>query len=414
MRSYRAHATCMSRMRAPVVWAAVALMTAACKGPKGLQVSAPRWTLVGPEVRIGSADEPVYAFGNVVALAEGPDSCLYSLHRNEPTVRKWTWDGHAADSIGRGGEGPGEFSAPFELGFFGDTLWVVDRRTFHASFFATDGRYLGEEAPHVDIGNGSFAHIPPRPYQPLRDGTWFGMTPPFSDPIARGTLTRVPLVRMDSSGAVLDTIWSQPFRPTDILALLSPSGNGGLYMPQPFGDTPLWHVLDDGSVVVMNDRVPHHATGARFSVTRIAVSGDTVWHVELPYTPTPLPGSRVDSAAAARAAQAFGVMSRERPGKTKAELEKEIRDAMYAPPFVPFLKGMVVASDGSVWLQRTEVTAHGNEWWILDSSGRLVGHVQVSAGLHVMLVQGDHLWGVETDDMGVNYIVRYRVERGRA
>jgi hypothetical protein len=405
----------------------MAVLVTACggSGETGSELNAPQWTLVGPEVRIGSVDDSAYAFRQVLALAVGPDSCLYSTHRGEPMVRKWTWDGRPAGHIGRGGEGPGEFAAPWEIGFFGDTLWVMDPNRFHASFFSTDGKYLGMAAPRVDIGGRGMTRDPPLPERPLRDGTWVGAKPAFSEPIARGTLTDAPYVHMDSAGAVLDTIWIHPLRRTDVLALLRPSGGGGMFTQQPFGDAPQWQVLDDGSMVVMSDRVPGKAEGAFFTVMRLNASGDTTWRVAIPYTPTPMPSSRIDSAAAAIANRIAPYMKQEGMG-TEGSLEKRLRGALYAPPFVPFLQGrvvssngallngMVVAADGSVWLRRSEVTRKGAEWWVLDPRGQPTGRVEAPAGLRVVLVRGNHLWGVETDDMGVNYIVRYRIDRGSA
>ena len=405
--------------------AVMAVLVTACGGggESGSELNAPQWTLVGPEVKIGSVDDSAYAFRQVLALAVGPDSALYSTHMGEPMVRKWTWDGRPAGHVGRGGEGPGEFDAPLEIGFFGDTLWVMDPNRFRASFFATDGTYLGMAAPRVDIGDRHLARDPPRPERPLRDGTWVGAKPAFPGPVARGTLTDAPYVHMDAAGAVVDTIWTRPLRRTDVLALLRPSGVDGMFTEQPFGDAPQWQVLDDGSIVLMSDRVPAEAERASFTVMRLDAAGDTTWRVEIPYTPTPMPGSRIDSAAAAIAKRIAPYMRQEGMG-TEGSLEKRLRDAMYAPPFVPFVQGMyaapngvvltglVVAADGSVWLRRSRVTPDGAEWWVLDPRGQPTGRVHAPAGLRVVLVRGSHLWGVETDDMGVDYIVRYRIDRG--
>lgn len=408
-------------------WAVLAVLVTACGGggETDSELNVPQWTLVGPEERIGSVDDSVYVFRQVIDLAVGPDSSLYSTHRGEPMVRKWTWDGHPAGHIGRGGEGPGEFDAPREIGFFGDTLWVMDPNRFHAGFFASDGTYLGMAAPRVDIGGRDMTRDPPRPQRPLRDGTWVGAKPAFPEAIARGTLTDVPYVHMDSAGSVVDTIWTQRPRPTDVLALRRPSGEIAMVSQQPFGDAPQWQVLDDGSMVVMSDRVPTKAGGASFTVMRLDSAGDTTWRVAIPYTPLPLPSSRVDSAAAAIAKRIAPQVEQEGMG-TEGTLEKRLRAALYAPLFVPFLQarvfrpngallnGLVVAADGSVWLRRSEVAPNGVEWWVLDPQGQPKGRVEAPAGLRVELVHGDHLWGVETDDMGVDYIVRYRIVRGSA
>ena len=38
-------------------------------------------------------------------------------------MRRWPADGAPAGTLGRKGEGPGEFRVPYQLGFFGDSLW---------------------------------------------------------------------------------------------------------------------------------------------------------------------------------------------------------------------------------------------------------------------------------------------------
>lgn len=389
----------------------MALLLAGCEsGGTGSQLAAPVWSLVGPEVRIGSVDDSAYAFGYVRSLAVGPSGNVFSLHLNGSSVRVWSPDGKPAGTIGRKGDGPGEFQTPLALGFFGDTLWVMDVRAYRASYFTADGTFLGTSAPKLNLGTGDAS--PPRPSQPLRDGTWHGAVPAFSDGIARGKITETPHVHMDGAGTVLDTVWNQHWRTTDILALLNKDGRGGMYSSQPFGDATLSRVLEDGGMVVAEDRVPDHADGATFSVTRLSPSGDTLWRSDLPYTPAPLDPARADSAAAAWAKTSMQFMSRIRPDLTEAGLAEEYRAAMYVPPFEPFLKGLVVASDGSIWLRRHEATPDGVEWWVLDDQGRPAGRIVMPEGLRVMAIHGDDVWGVETDDMDVNYIVRYRVERG--
>ncbi len=403
----------LCRVAVPGIMLTLASCSGAGVGHPGLDV--PTWTVTGPEVRIGSVDDPAYAFGSVQALAVGPNGFLYSLHRNEPSVRVWTPDGQPADSIGREGEGPGEFKRPWILGFFGDTLWVTDLGTYRASYFRPDGTFLGIAAPKVDLGSATTESTPPpRPMRPLRDGTWYGVTPAFSDGIARGTLTEVPHVHMDAGGHVLNTIWVQHYRTTDILAILNKDGRGGTYGPQPFGDAPLTGALDDGSLVVADARVPTSAQGARFFVTKIDASGDTLWRDTIAYAPTPLPASRVDSAIAARTESMYGFMSRIRPGTSHGDVESDIRAAMYAPPFLPYLEGLLVTTDGSIWLRRTQSPRDGESWLVLDPDGKPSAEILTPTDLRVLLVHGDDVWGVEIDSLDVNYIVRYRLDRGGA
>jgi hypothetical protein len=73
---------------------------------------------------------------------------------------------------------------------------------------------------------------------------------------------------------------------------------------------------------------------------------------------------------------------------------------------------MVVAEDGSIWLQRFSPSEDGVEWWVLGADGEPQARALTPDGIRVLLITRDALWGVETDDLDVNYIVRYDVIRG--
>ncbi len=143
------------------------------------------WTLSGPEIRIGSVDDPEYVFGMVAGLAPGPGGSLYSLHWREGSIRRWSAEGTPSGSVGRQGEGPGEFQQPTELGFFGDSLWVWDWDGYHVSYFDPEGTFLGRVSPSVDIGGPEGS--PPRPSRIFRDGTFLGIEPAWSHEIATST-----------------------------------------------------------------------------------------------------------------------------------------------------------------------------------------------------------------------------------
>ena len=66
----------------------IALSALACSldMPDEDLMAARSWTLEGPEVRIGSVDDPEFAFGQVRSLAVAPDGSVISIHRQEATV----------------------------------------------------------------------------------------------------------------------------------------------------------------------------------------------------------------------------------------------------------------------------------------------------------------------------------------
>ena len=178
--------------RIAVFSAALTMACVACgDGGPGLHSDGlPLWALE-PELRIGSVDDPAYAFTYVNALEVGGDGSIYSLHEQDAVVRRWTPDGRPADTLGRRGEGPGEFTDPRALGWHGDSLWVMDGGDYRISFFRADGSFLGSVVPRVDLGTRELAEEgirPPRPGALLADGSVYAVTPAFSHDVVEGRL----------------------------------------------------------------------------------------------------------------------------------------------------------------------------------------------------------------------------------
>lgn len=392
--------------------AATLLATAACDVGPGTDAdsSVPRFGVGEPEIRMGGIDDPDYAFGFVRAAVVGPDGRVYTLHANDAFVRRWTAEGRPDGQIGRAGEGPGEFSAPGAMGFFGDSLWVVDVRTYTATYFDLAGEYLGQVKPEVRFASredGPTAS-PPRPQRPLRDGSWVGRKPAWSHEIATGELTEIPLVRMDSTGSVLDTLFVDRMRPTDILALIREDGQGGFYGRQPFGDgnVVLW---DDHGVAVLERRAWTGEGPAELVVRRIGWDG-AVSEARVPYSAEPLAAERVDSVVRADADRMHSFMARSRPGLTLAQFRDLLSDATYRPGYLPPVKEAFAAVDGAIWMQRFDPVDGRDVWRVLGHGGQIEREIHLPAGLRPLWSDGTSLLGVETDELDVNYIVRYRVE----
>ena len=183
--------------------------------------------------------DPDYVFDQVFGLEPGPDGLVYSIHRGEGTIRRWTADGLAAGTVGRAGEGPGEFQFLLEMGFFGDSLWAWDLRAYRASYFDLDGEFLGSVSPPFEFGG--MEESPPRPRRPFRDGTFLGSGLAMSHLVATGKLTETAVVRMNAQGEQLTLLWKNPHEPRDGLALMDDMESAAPSARSPSGtmyDTP--------------------------------------------------------------------------------------------------------------------------------------------------------------------------------
>ena len=193
---------------------------------------------------------------------------------------------------------------------------------------------------------------------------------------------------------------------------MNEDGFGGMFGSQPFNDAVTYTDFEDGLIVV--ERRAWTGEGEPVvTLTRIDLSGDTVFQRRIPYTPEPLPAERVDSAIRA----ITDAWHRPGSGDSKGALEARIREATYKPSYLAAVGGVSVREDGNIWLRRyspveSDTGERFNEWWILTIDGDPMARARLPIGLRVMHVDQEVIWGTVRDDLDVDYIVRYRLVKG--
>lgn len=364
------------------------------------------------ELRIGSVDDSATMLTYVRDLVVGPERRIYTLHPQESGIRVHDAEGRPIRTIGRAGEGPGEFRSPGNIGFLGDTLWVYDGRTFRFTLFDADGALIESRGFPVDLGEPG--RNPPRPSGMLSDGTVRGSAPAWSQEVAAGTITHETEVRFDSSGAVTDTLirFSVENR---VWELHDPASPNGLrrYRDQPFGAAPLVTISEERPEIIIVERpIATNAERGEFRVTKLGLDGDTVFSEAFAYVPRPIPPELPDSLARAFSACPPSLPPRMAAGCPAPGRALELaREGLFAPAYFPPVSAMLPGRDGTIWLEREEAEGGESRWWILDERGRAVGSVALPAKVRVMAVERDRAWGMVTDELDVPYIVRYRVDR---
>ena len=144
--------------------------------------------------------------------------------------------------------------------------------------------------------------------------------------------------------------------------------------------------------------IAHVEDGNRpaYRVTAFDSNGDTTFSKSYAYRRVPIPKTVKDSAAAA--------MSRGDADR-RALAAKMILPEFY-PPFFRLLMGR----DRTVWLELAPVTEQ-RTWHILDASGNVTGSVNVPRNTTILVASREMIWAIETDDDGLQHIVRFRINR---
>jgi hypothetical protein len=211
---------------------------------------------------------------------------------------------------------------------------------------------------------------------------------------------------MARDGRVTDTLPPIPFGRNQWAVLRE--GGGGFFRSQPFADGPLWSFAhDERALVIVNREAPARRDGATFSVSKLDFPGDTMFSVVVAFEPVPIDRSEADSIL-----DAVGTFLVEGPGfAASPEQGRQMAAAtLYLPAFHPGVTNLRIARDGGIWVSRRPDES-GTEWLAMDGSGLLLGRVTLPSRVNPLVIDPPLLWGSETDDLDVPYVVRYRVSQ---
>jgi hypothetical protein len=377
--------------------------------PTALPAQEPaRWTVerVG---RIGSQDDPEQSLTRITGILIGPDNELYVAQPMDRTVRVFSADGRLLRSIGRQGGGPGEFDLKSGFGTIGESIFVSDNRYNRVTFFSWSGSTLATMnlvSPTLQESESDIPFYgPTTPYAFFDDGTALVVPSVPVMLVERGSITRVPYLRIDRSGRLLDTLaWNgMPPRAIEV------SHDGARFFARlPFVDAPLMEPMRDGSGIAIVERpIASSRDRGNFRVLRVRPTGDTAFDRTIAYRPVPLP----DQVLAAKLAGIRETMQRRGSPPATGEIERALRGADAIPATLPPVSAVVTAQDGTIWLRREESAGPEQPWLVVSGTGETLATVLLPAGVEVSNARGDVLVAIETDDLDVQYIVLYRIRR---
>jgi hypothetical protein len=89
---------------------------------------------------------------------------------------------------------------------------------------------------------------------------------------------------------------------------------------------------------------------------------------------------------------------------------KEAYQSMKRPSsYSPFTR-LLIGRDNTLWLEL--FTLSGDRiWQVFDSRGDLVGRIALPRSVFVHAAEDSTVWGTDTDDDGLEHVVRYRISR---
>jgi len=374
-------------------------LTSGC-GEPSIQGRTPEWELE-PELRIGSLDDPEQALTSVLALTLGPEGEIYVSQPQEQCIKVFSSSGQFLRTIGRKGEGPGEFIALGDMGWLADTLYVSDYLNQRVSFFGPDGSYLRSMSNAWPMIEEVFS--PVLISRLLDDGTALVVAGFASRAIADGTVTAHPVFRMDTTGHVLRKVAEVSVQNSQIAVQV---GGGTLYTDQPFGDAPLLGISPSGDfVVILDRRAARSRDDATMHFIKITSNGDTVLTRDIRYDPVPFLTELIDSVLDSRAADRAGMFG------SAQEARKALDQRMFRPAFFPPASNLVVADEGWIFVRREALPGPEVLWDALSPEGVHLGSVSLPSSAQVFRATDTQVWTTERDEFDVTYVARYHIRK---
>jgi hypothetical protein len=348
-----------------------------------------------PVVDIGGAGDAASELHRVMSVACLADGRIVVANAGTHELRIFDADGGHARTIGRRGEGPGEFN---ELAWVGtlpaDSLVAWDAGLKRFSVFDTAGTVLRvATADHVP---GLF----PRVHGAFADGSLV-VSPgvELGAPFASGGVWRDSTVflRVGADGAILDTLGRFPG--TEQFGLAPQRGRGTFLVETlPFGRRT--------TAAVSGERL-HVGTGDSYEFSGYDQSG--TMRERTRGASDPLPVTRRDIADYRRGLVTVGSSN----DADRAALDELLSRAPY-PKTMPAFAGLTADAEGDVWVQETRRPGEwkeGARWTVFGPSGGVVATVRTPPGLTVHQIGPDWILGTYRDEDQIEHVRLYRVNK---
>jgi hypothetical protein len=354
-----------------------------------------KWRLApDPVVRIGVAegDEP-YLLDGVRTVRLLSDGGILLANGGDNTLRWYDADGRFLFRRGGEGGGPGEFA---RLGAItladADTVIAADWSARRLTIFTADGTLVGT-APIVGLTG------PPGAVYPLADGSLVMGISGFStqqlgDNIEDGTFRLPsPLLKLTRDGERADTIGMFPGMEIQIT-----TRDGGFRI----GGATLGKGL---SYAVAGEEI-YIGTQDRFEIDVYSPDGHLLRSIRAP---------GVDVTVGPDYVGAYRDWMRGRlsevPPEERAEAERTIAETDL-PAAAPAYSAFFIDSSGNLWVGEHRFDLEPPEkWLVFDPDGTLVTSVSTPPSFRPMSVTGDLIAGRATDDLGVEQVVVYAIQR---
>lgn len=340
-----------------------------------------------PTVDIGALDgDPNYQLYRASSVTRLSDGRIVVANSGTHELRIYSSEGRYLQTIGREGEGPGEFEGSLWVDRIpGDTLVVWDQGSERISVFSPDGEFV--RSSDVDVGN-----LFPSVHDAFSDGSLL-VDEGFDPSIAAGgdgpRQDTTTFFRIARDGAWLDTLGSFPSEKKYVLT----GSRGFSSFSIPFSSTTF--------VAASGDRF-YVGTSSRYEITVYDGKGNVGRLIRGPERMLELNSGDIERYKEER----LGRIENE---DFRADVERMLAEVSF-PEALPAFMDLVVDKESNLWVERSRLPGDEQPRWdVFDPGGQWLGTVETPPDFRIAEIGADYVLGIFQDEFDVEHVRMYRL-----
>lgn len=303
------------------------------------------------------------------------------------TIHVFSEDGNYLTNVSREGNGPGEFRTLGYLQVLSNKLYLFDSFHNRISIFTINSdsnTYSFRE--NKNISTRSLSQIKKAEDKRIaktyvfREGeSLVG----FEDPqIPSNSERRIYYFLFNSKGELVkdETLFEQ----NGITIFKTKVNSRSITMELPFSRRPLIEVSHTGLIF--------KAWSEDFKIDVLKSSGEQIRTISIPFKNTPLKKSEV--------IQWY---------ESNNYFHRAIQKASF-PETWPALNDFIVDDENRIWVSTIVENFDIHEWWVLKRSGEVITKFEWPRDKPIEKIKNGYMYTRETNEMGVETIVRYEIE----
>ena len=332
-------------------------------------------------------DSSVQPLGQLWDVTIDRSGMIYIADSQQLNIKVYDPAGQLVSTIGRRGQGPGEFQELSKIHVVGNTLFVVDRNQQRIHLFSTSDQ-KHEESIRIAENRDEFQEL---------EGTYLSEVFVRNDQafLVKFSYTTLPenikdwdkyngenyFYLLSSDG---DISSRQLFQSQSTYEVMISFGGRRTGMPFEFYGKPLTAISKDNRI--------YHAWSEDFLIKEYETDGEYQQASYYPFEKAPFEIESSFSGASDTFIQ---------------EAEK----SMEFPDTLPVLNDLLIDDENRIWVSTIVEDFNFYEWWVLEASGELITTLEWPRDEPIEVIKNGKLYTRQTDEeTGLERIVRYRVE----